>query len=107
MPAEVDTVSSKSRKVTALLAILLGPFGIHRMYLGRNITAYIMLGMGVTGFSIMGLIFSFRNFSLDLGHAAVAMIAIFASAGVWSVVDFVLALSGQMRDGENKSVKRW
>jgi len=50
-PTEVPGASRRSRGVTLALAALLGPFGAHRFYVGKNGTGALMLatlgGLGV------------------------------------------------------------
>jgi TM2 domain-containing membrane protein YozV len=44
----MEEISSKSRLTTTLLAVFLGVFGIHRLYLEKTVTAVVMLTMGVS-----------------------------------------------------------
>lgn len=57
-----DTVAhgENSRLISTGLAILLGPFGAHRLYLGTTPKVAIIYGVTFGGFGILAL--------LDLGH---------------------------------------
>jgi hypothetical protein len=50
-PTVISTPSDKSRGVALALAVLLGPFGAHRFYVGKTGTAALMLvtlgGLGI------------------------------------------------------------
>ena len=46
--------------VAAALAVTLGPFGVHRLYLGTNAKVPIFYGLTFGGFGVLVLI--------DLGH---------------------------------------
>jgi TM2 domain-containing membrane protein YozV len=50
-PTEVSGSSQRSRGITLALAAILGPFGAHRFYVGKNGTGMLMLatlgGLGV------------------------------------------------------------
>ncbi len=79
--AEAAGVSSKSRLVVTLLAWFLGIFGAHRFYLGKTGTAVTMLVL-----SLFGIVFV---------------------TWIWSIIDFIYAVSGNMRDKEDKLIKDW
>ncbi|MBL8001763.1 MAG: TM2 domain-containing protein [Flavobacteriales bacterium] len=57
-----DTVSGKDpeRAVAAVLAVLVGPFGAHRLYFGTKPKVPIIYGVTFGGFGVLVLI--------DLGH---------------------------------------
>jgi TM2 domain-containing membrane protein YozV len=92
---DVD-VSPKSRLATTLLcalpAFLVGLHGIHRLYLGKIGTGVVMLVLCILGWAtvwfLLGLIF---------------LIPVY----VWTIVDFVVAVSGGMKDKEGKLIKNW
>jgi len=91
--AEAVDVSPKSRLATTLLAWFLGGFGAHRFYLGKIGTAVVMLILGIVGWSTiwiwgLGLIF-------------------LAAVGIWSFIDFIFAVVGNMKDKEGKLIKNW
>lgn len=48
------------RLVSSALAVLLGPFGAHRLYLGTNTKVALVYGLTLGGFGILAV--------LDLGH---------------------------------------
>lgn len=48
------------RTVASVLAIVLGPFGAHRLYLGTTVKVAVIYGITFGGFGILPL--------LDLGH---------------------------------------
>jgi TM2 domain-containing membrane protein YozV len=88
-------VSSKSRRIAVLLAIpcLLGCLGAHRFYLGKYITASIMLVL-----SILGLAF----FSANLLGFLPLLVAV-----LWALVDFVMLILGAVHDRAGLPVKKW
>ena len=87
-------ISSKSRLVTVLLTFFLGIFGVHRFYIGRIRTAIVMLILSIlylTTARLWGLI----------------MLIPIAVAGLWALIDFILVISGRMKDREGKVIKNW
>ena len=103
----MEDISPKSRLTTALLAVFLGVFGIHRFYLEKTGTAFGMLALGIAGFSILGTVFSVRFYSMNLEAPLISAIVIFIAVGIWSLVDFIITVSGNMKDREGKPVKKW
>ena len=112
----MEEVSAKSRLTTTLLAALLGVFGIHRMYLDRTKTAVVMLALGIAGCSMFGIYFSVMSYRIDLSAYHIDfdmdMLPISASVtfivvGAWAFVDFIFAITGHMRDRDNRLIKRW
>lgn len=84
-PVNVVIVNhGKSRSTAALLAFFLGSLGIHRFYLGHT-------GIGVTQ-----LLLLFGGF-LTCGVTSIA-------AGLWSFIDFILILTGSIRDSDGNSL---
>ncbi len=103
----MEEISPKSRLTATLLAVFLGVFGIHRFYLEKTGTAFAMLALGIAGFSILGTTYSARFYSLDLIAPLISAIGIFIAVGIWSLVDFIITVSGKMKDREGKPVKKW
>jgi len=70
---------AKIRKgVAALLALLLGPFGVHRLYLGTSDTVPIFYTLTLGGLMILPLVDIFvmlfsKNFDQLLGNKSVIM----------------------------------
>ncbi|MBL0129613.1 MAG: TM2 domain-containing protein [Flavobacteriales bacterium] len=54
------TKPENTRLMASALAVLLGPFGAHRLYLGTNTTVAVVYGLTFGGFGVLALI--------DLGH---------------------------------------
>jgi len=112
-------ISPKSRLTATLLAVFLGVFGAHRIYLEKMLGAVVMLSLGISGSSILGVMVSVRFDAVDpqvlmvpagagfIGAGVLAAIIIFAVAGGWAFVDFILIVSGKMKDRDGKPVKRW
>ena len=115
----MQEVSPKSRLTATLLAIFLGVFGAHRIYLERTLGAVVMLILGISGSSILGIILSVRFFSVDprvlmvpagggfFGGGLLVAIIIFAVVGIWAFVDFIFIVLGRMKDKDGRLVKRW
>lgn len=60
-PLTVDSVEGRDPRATAaVLAVLLGPFGAHRLHLGTSPTVVVIYGATLGGFGVLPLI--------DLGH---------------------------------------
>lgn len=49
-----------TRLISSALAVLLGPFGAHRLYLGTNTRVAVVYGLTFGGFGMLAM--------LDLGH---------------------------------------
>jgi TM2 domain-containing membrane protein YozV len=86
-------ISPKSRVAATLFAWFLGGFGAHRFYVGKTGTAVVMLvltliGLATVWFFLVG-------------------IAFIVAVGIWASVDFIIAVTGNMRDGEGKLIKKW
>ena len=110
----MEEVSAKSRLTTTLLAAFLGVFGIHRMYLDRARTAIAMLALGIAGCSISGIYFSVMSYRIDLSAyyidfdmLPISAIVTFIVVGTWAFVDFIFAVTGRMRDRDNRPIKKW
>ncbi len=95
--AAAGDVSPKSRIAATLLSILpawfFSVFGIHRFYLGKIGSAVAMLSLTILGWItiwIWGLGFLFL-----------------VAGGIWSFVDFLIAVTGNMKDTEGKLIKNW
>jgi len=90
---KAEEVSPKSRLATTLLAWFLGIFGAHRFYLGKTGTAVGML--------ILGILYLATVWLWGLGFLFLLAV------GVWALIDFIYAVSGNMRDNEGKLIKNW
>lgn len=75
-------ISDKSRLATFLLAFFLGPLGIHRFYVGKIGSGIAMLLLTLT---IIGML----------------------ATGIWSLVDWIMAVSGLFRDADGRLIKAW
>ena len=85
-------ISPKSRLATTLLAWFLGYFGAHRFYIGKTGTAIVMLVLGIVG---IPLCFVFIGIPIVIG------------VSVWSLVDFIIAVTGNMRDRDGLLIEKW
>jgi len=74
----------KSKVAAALLAFFLGGFGIHRFYLGHTATGVAMLVLFVIGLATCGVTS--------------------AAVGVWAFVDFILILTGSLREPNGREL---
>ena len=86
-------ISPKSRLTTTLLCVFLGIFGAHRFYLGKTGTAVGML--------ILGILYLATVWLWGLGFLFLLAV------GIWALIDFIYAVSGNMRDKEGKLIKNW
>jgi TM2 domain-containing membrane protein YozV len=95
----MEEISSKSRLTTTLLAVFLGVFGIHRLYLEKTVTAVVMLTMGVSGLLTF--------WALEQGFGDEGGFIPLIAVGVWAFVDFIFAVTGSMKDKDGKVIKKW
>jgi TM2 domain-containing membrane protein YozV/predicted RNA-binding Zn-ribbon protein involved in translation (DUF1610 family) len=85
-------ISPKSRVAATLFAWFLGIFGAHRFYVGKTGTAVAMLVLAIVGFA-----------TLWLFVGTIFLIAV----GIWAFVDFIFAVTGNMRDRDGKLIQKW
>lgn len=74
--------SSKSRLVALVLVVLLGMFGIHRMYVGKVASGVAQLILTIT---FIGAIVS----------------------GIWVLIDFIRILIGSFTDKQGGVIREW
>jgi len=91
--AEALDISPKSRLATTLFAAFLGAFGAHRFYLGKIGSAVGMLILGIAGCSTLWI----------FGLGAIPLIIV----GIWALIDFIYAVTGNMRDKQGRLIKKW
>jgi TM2 domain-containing membrane protein YozV len=85
-------ISPKSRLATTLLAWFLGEFGAHRFYIGKTGTAVVMLVLGLIGWATVWFLVG---------------IPFLVIVGIWSLIDFILAVAGKMRDSNGLLIEKW
>jgi TM2 domain-containing membrane protein YozV len=105
-----EGISPKSRLATSLLAWFLGEFGAHRFYVGKNETAVVMLAMGLfSGVCWFGGFFGGLAAGGDYPIWALLVIGVllYFAVWVWSVIDFIIAVTGNFKDKQGKPIKKW
>ena len=85
-------ISPKSRLATTLLAWFLGYFGAHRFYVGKTGSAMVMLILGIVGIPLCLVLVG---------------IPIVIGVSVWRLVDFIIAVTGNMRDKDGLLIEKW
>lgn len=91
----------KKRVVAAILALLVGNYGIHDFYLGNKRNGFIKLGLTLIGMALMiAGILSVATFETVTWFAALPAIAIIGyvivlGVSIWSFVDFIRILTGK------------
>ena len=92
--------SPYSLSVAAILCFFLGHLGIHRFYTGRGGS-----GMSMLMLSIINIFVLLLNFTIPFGYQfyPFAMISGLV-CGIWALVDFIVILCGEFKDGEGKTL---
>lgn len=85
-------ISPKSRLATTLLAWFLGEFGAHRFYIGKTGSAVVMLILALIGWATVWFLVG---------------IPFLVIVGIWSLVDFIFAVAGKMRDSKGLLIEKW
>jgi TM2 domain-containing membrane protein YozV len=85
-------ISPKSRLATTLLAFFLGMFGAHRFYIGKTGTAILMLALTIVGIPLCLVIVG---------------IFVLIAVRIWSLIDFIIAVTGSMRDRDGLLIEKW
>lgn len=83
--------SAKSKGVAAVLCFFLGWLGIHRFYAGKVGTGILMIVLNISTF--IGLF--------------IALIGVIPGAilTLWIIIDFIMILCGNFKDGNGKPIK--
>jgi len=110
-----EDASPKSRLAVTLLAAFLGWVGAHRFYMGKIGTAVVMLLLGVTPIIFMAGAIAVAAASDPeaesppvLFWVCYGLAYLFGFAvGIWVLVDFIIAVTGNFKDKQGKPIKRW
>ncbi len=107
-------VSPKSRLAASLLAIFLGWVGAHRFYTGKIGTAVVMLILGVAstlcyfGAMIVGIASAEEIEVPPLLILFWILSGVFGLAvGIWALIDFIFAVTGNFKDSQGKIIRKW
>ena len=112
---QAKNASSKSRNSLVCLSALLGLLGVDRFYAGRKVLGtlkalcglVLIAGLLSQYFFFQEFLFLFIAFPLfQIAGKIAGAIFIFAAV-VWNWIDFILAATGKMKDGEKKEIKIW
>jgi TM2 domain-containing membrane protein YozV len=63
--------------------------------------------LAVTLFAFFLGVFGAHRWYLGKTGTAIAMLLTFGGLTIWALVDFIMAVSGQMRDKEGKLIVKW
>jgi len=90
----MEEISPRFRRVTVLLALFLGIFGVHRFYIGKTRTAIVMLILTIL-------------YLATVRFWGMIMVIPLAIVGLWALIDLIFAVFGIMKDKEGKLIKKW
>lgn len=85
-----NVISDKNKVIAAVLCFFLGTLGIHRFYLGKGGTGFLMLLLTIIGGATT---------VIYVGWGLIGIV------GLWEFIDFFRILFGSMKDGSGKKVK--
>jgi hypothetical protein len=107
-------VSPKSRLAASLLAVFLGGLGAHRFYTDKIGTAVVMLLMGVAslvcqfGAMFISMATPYEDELPPLWFLFWGLSMVFGAAvGIWALIDFIIAVTGNFKDSQGKLIKKW
>ena len=83
--------SPKSKVFAAILALIFGQLGLHRLYAGRKLTTILQLVLTIAGY--VTIIYSIVGYF------------ILGAAGIWILIDFLLIQAGKFKDGAGLIIK--
>ena len=119
-PQMSGEVSPKSRLAVTLLScpmLYVGMFGAHRFYMGKIKSGVAMLLLGVAAafcyFSYFAVFFTtFMEFDEAEPPVGIFLILGLAyllggAAGIWSLIDFIIAVTGNFKDSQGKPITKW
>ena len=114
-PWPTEEVSPKSRLAVSLLAAFLGGFGAHRFYMGKIGSAVGMLLLGLSPASCMVgwiVVAAISDPEAENPPPAfwvflVLMYVLAFAIGIWALIDFIIAVTGNFKDKEGKPVRKW
>lgn len=99
-----EEVSRKSRKTAMILNLLFGGVGAHDFYLGKKGAGFGHICLCVL-FEIFYIFAMFGDYSSS--SAVYLAYLVMIPNNIWTIVEFVKIVSGNMRDSEYKPVKLW
>jgi len=85
-----EPLSDKHRLLAAFLQLAFGAIGTGRFYIGD-----LRTGFATVGFFLLAL----------FGTLFLSLWFLFIVLGVWTMVDFILIISGQVRDGQGRKLR--
>ena len=102
-------ISPKSRTYLILYSAFLGFLGIDRFYIGRTVIGIGKLLLGLIIVTEFFLVFRYWYTLLFIDRSVFIILLIgFVSISVLvNSIDFILAVSGRMKDSEKNLVRNW
>lgn len=89
--------SAKSKGVAAVLCFFLGWLGIHRFYAGKVGTGILMIVLNISAW--IGVLAGSLIFMPFIGFVPEAILVL------WIIIDFIMILCGNFKDGNGKPIK--
>ena len=84
------TMSDKSKGIAIILSLFFGALGIHRFYIGRIGSGFVMLALFGLGWLTTGLLVGF--FFLVI-------------VCIWDLIDLIRLITGGLTDNEGRKLK--
>lgn len=101
-----DAISSKSRLAAMLSCFFLGWLGVHRFYIGKNLTAGIQAGLGIFG-TWSGVGATLQEPQYFPIHLIMVGGPFLVPLFFWVLIDLLSLIVGSMRDKEGRFIERW